>query len=106
MSPPILLYTDMSQTGWGIHLQDLTTTEKESRLHISIPAVKVVQLDLDVFKEKDLVLMSDTMVVGYLKKQGGGYLFDMSRLVQGLVGWLDFHRVSISAVYILGNGNI
>ena len=82
LSPPsLLLYTNTSQTFWGMHLQDLraagTWTAEEKKLYISILETRAVQLALDTFIDRvigeHLVFMSNnTIVVAYLKKARRG----------------------------------
>ena len=46
--PPLLLFTNVSRTGWEVHLQNLTAagtwTEEEDNCHVSVLEIKAVQL--------------------------------------------------------------
>ena len=78
----------MSQTGLGVHLQDLTVvgtwSPKKREFHINILEMKAVQLALDAIKDRivgqELVPMNNTPLVMYLKKQGRTVSLDMYRL--------------------------
>ena len=69
--PSAVIFTDMSHTGWDVHLQDLTTagtwTSEEKELHIS-------RLSLNTFLhqiigEPEVIMSDDAAVVAYLEKQ-------------------------------------
>ena len=75
----VFLFTDMSQTGRGVHLQDLTavgTWTSQEELHINILEMKVVHLSLNALpcriKGETMIFICDnTMVVAYLKTCAG-----------------------------------
>ena len=81
-APPSLLYTDVSLTGWGSHLEDITRREtlspEEKEPILNISEMEAVLLVLNAFLDRVLggafVLISDiaTLVV-YLKKQRAQY---------------------------------
>ena len=53
--PSLLLYTNVSLTGSGVHLQDLILagmwTAEEKELHMNILEMEVLQLTPDTFKD-------------------------------------------------------
>ena len=114
-SPSLLLYTDVSLSGWGGHLLDLTTagvwSQEEQVLHINIMEMGVVILALNAFLHQaagqSFILMSDnTTVVVYLRKQGGTVSRVRCDLACKAVLWTEIHSVNLSARYILGKKNI
>ena len=74
--PSVLLYNDMSLSGWGAHLLDMMASGvwsmEESLMHINVLEMKAVSLALAAFLPhllgQSVVLMSDNAsVVTYLR---------------------------------------
>ena len=110
VSPPSLLYIDVSMTGWGTHLQDLTLMEsglgEEKELLNSVIEMKAAQHTLNAFLPRILgkliILMSNnTTVVAYLKKQKGAVCRVMCSLIRDIMTWTELHSVTLSARYII-----
>ena len=110
VSPPsLLLYIDVSMTGGGTHLQDLTLMESglgEKELLNNVIEMKAAQLTLNAFLPRILgklvILMSNnTTVVAYLKKQKGAVCGVMCSLIRDIMTWTELHSVTLSARYII-----
>ena len=106
--PPSLLYTNTSQTGWGTHLQDLTTSltfdstgEGTSYQCLWNEGSSISPRHLPALNHE----WRSTVVV-YLKKQGGTVFVDMWRLAQEIIAWSELHIVTILASYIPGKKNL
>ena len=85
-----LIFTDVSNQGWGAHLENMTVSgnwaDQEKSLHINVLELKAVFLALKSFQNKILnkrilIATDNATVVSYLNKQGGTHLWDMCLLV-------------------------
>ena len=93
----LLLFIDVSRSGWGAHLQDLTAAriwiEEELNHHISV-LKKVAQLTLTVFRDwimgEYIVLVSENAtLMACVKKQESTVSWVMSDLAQEILTWAE-----------------
>ena len=82
----IQLFTDVSNEGWGAHLDQRSTkglwSDQEKRLHINVLELKAVSLAFRNFKDQCqdqtvLVATDNSTVVAYINKQGGTHSVEM-----------------------------
>ena len=110
--PPSLL---LSLSGWGAHLLDLTAAQvwyrEESCLHINVLKMQWVVLALAAFlpqlSDQSILFMSDnTIVVAYLRNQGGTVSWATGHMTGKIVWWTELHSVTLAAQYIPGKKNV
>ncbi|XP_068235599.1 uncharacterized protein [Palaemon carinicauda] len=53
-----------------------------------------------------VVMSENTIIVAYIKKQGGTFSQHLSHLTVDILRWAEVHSVSISARFILGKWNV
>ena len=108
----LLLYTDLSLSGWGVNLLDLTASrvwsKEESSMHINVLKMRAVSLALLAFlpqlSGQSVVLMSDSpSVVAYLRHQGGTVSCVLCHMASEIVLWVKWYLVALSARYILAD---
>ena len=102
------LSTDVSNEGWGAHLQRASTKglwpDREKRLHINVLELKAVSLALQSFKDHCqnqtvLVAMDNSTVVAYMKKQGGTHSAEMCALLWKIMNWCHHYQITLSQAH-------
>ena len=111
----IQLFTDVSNEGWGAHLEQASTkgllSDKEKRLHINVLELKAVSLALQRFKDQCqnqtvLVAMDKLTVVAYINKQGGTHSVEMCALLWRIMTWCHHYQITLKARHIPGCLNV
>ena len=111
----IQLFTDVSNEGWGAHLDQSSTkglwSDREKRLHINVLEFKAVSLVLRSFKDQCqnqtvLVSMDNSRVVAYINKQGGTHSAEMCALLWKIMTWCHHCHITLKARHIPGCLNV
>ena len=111
----ILIFTDASNAGWGVHLNQESTgglwSQHEKHLHINLLELKAVFLALQFFKKNcsnNLVLIAsdNTSVVSYINKQGGTKSADLCALIWRILTWCHNNKVTLRARHVPGSLNV
>ena len=107
----IQLFTDASNKGWGIHLEQTSTkglwSDREKRLDINVLELKTVSLALQRFQDQCqnqtvLVATDNSTVVAYINKQGGTHLVKMCALLWKFMTWCHHYHITLKARHIPG----
>ena len=111
----IQFFTDTSNEGWGVHLEQTSTkglwSDREKRLHINVLELKVVSLALQRFKDQChnqtvLVATDNPTVVAYIYKQGGTHSAEMCGLLWKIMTWCHHYKITLKARHIPGCLNV
>ena len=115
LPPGLLLFTDASCAGWGVHLLDQRASgkwsEDEKMLHINLLEMKAVWLGLQSFQKivtghRVTVMCDNSMVVAYVSKQGGTHFRSMYELTSRVLKWTEKIYVHLEARYLPGQNNV
>ena len=113
-SPTHVLFTDASTTGWGAHLDELTTSGNwsvdQQKRHINWLELQAVFLALQCFQQRInnqqvLVNTDNATVVAYINKKGGTRSPTLCYLTWDLFMWCIKHNVSLRARHLPGKRN-
>ena len=109
------LYSGASWSGWGSHLLDRVVSgvwsDQEKLLHINLLELKALFLALQSFQElvagRHVTAMCDnSVVVAYVKKQGGTVSHSLCSLASQLLRWAESLDVHLDARYLPGQSNV
>ncbi|XP_067317662.1 CREB-regulated transcription coactivator 3-like isoform X2 [Anolis sagrei] len=113
--PSKILTTDSSLTGWGAHVDGLTTqgtwTSVEAALHINLMELLAVEKALKSFEPilrcQVVQLMTDnTTVMFYINKQGGTHSKELLKITLRVWNWCIERRIHLLAIHLPGEQNV
>ena len=113
-APDPHLYSDASQSGWGIHLLDRVVSgvwSVQEKLHINLLEMKAMFLALQSFWElvtghHVTVFCDNSTVVAYVNNQGGTVFRSLCSLASRLLRWTESLDIHLDARYLPGQSNI
>ena len=116
-APDFHLFSDVSHSGWGAHLEPLGLEVQglwdvvSQDLHINNLELRAVFLALQHFQSHIynscvMVASNNSSVVAYLKKQGGTHSPSLCMLVWELLHWCHHRNIHIQVRHIPGKLNV
>ena len=102
--PEVLLFSNASAEGWGIHCQDLQASSlwsvDQRRLHANLLELRAVWLGLDALihylsDNRVVAMTNNALAVGYVTHQGGTRSRSLCQLTLDLLRWTQERGISL-----------
>ena len=115
VSPDLHFWSDASDVGWGAHLDRQVASglwdSHQAALSINARELLAVQLGLRQFQSSlqgrtVAVFCDNTMVVAYLRKEGGTRSPLLNSLAQEILRWTEFLAIRLAPQFLPGSNNV